>query len=115
MKRQLLHNDQGETLVEVMAAILIAALSVALLFTCVMASSEMEKMTQKTDEKHYNALSDADARKTVAPTPTPDPAVPEDPSHVTIKGYNDNTATPEIVVYGDGAEGLYSYKGVTTP
>ena len=41
-----LHNSQGETLVEVLSSILIASLSVALLFGCVMASAGMDREAQ---------------------------------------------------------------------
>ena len=110
--KHLICNNRGETLVEVMASILIAALSVALLFTCVMASSEMEKMTQKTDEKHYNALSGADARQDKATKTGDTPYVT-----ITRTEPGSATATPGIEIYGDTAEGLYSYayKEATTP
>lgn len=100
-----LHSSRGETLVEVLASILIAALSVTLLFSCIMATSTMDKDAEKLDDAHYSALSDADAYTSAAATPTT--------GTVTISRVEDNDvkafATPSIEIYG-GA-GVFSYKG----
>lgn len=107
-------NNRGETLIEVLASILIAALSVALLFTCVMVSGKMEESAQKKDAEHYNALTEAETQ--ITPTPDPSAPVPTVPAGtVTIEkmdssGNVEATASPapSIEVYGD--EGMYSYK-----
>ena len=108
---KILRNDRGETLIEVLASILIAALSVALLFTCVMASSRMEQSAQTKDAEHYSAFTAADTQNTstlpggtvtisrVEPSPGPDP----DPTPSPLA-----TATPPIGFYG--GEGMFSYK-----
>ena len=67
---KLLHNNRGETLVEVLASILIATLSVALLFSCVMASSEIEKRVKVVDAAHYDALSKAEEQTSSTSTNT---------------------------------------------
>ena len=110
---KILRNDQGETLIEVLASILIATLSVALLFTCVMASSRMEQDAESVDEKHYSALSEADAQ--ITPTPDPSAVPPVRDGTVSIEridstGSVEATAspTPSIEVYGD--EGMFSYR-----
>ena len=95
-----LQENRGEMLVEVLASILIASLSVALLFSCVTASSKMDGSAQNVDESHYAALSAAEGQ-----TGTPVSGT----DTVTIK----NTGTGgeqsvEIEIYG-GAE-TYSYK-----
>lgn len=116
--RPLLHNSRGETLIEVLASILIAALSVALLFTCVMASSTIDNSAQKADIEHYNALSEADAQITPKPDPE-DETAPDSvrTGTVTVKRIDpDSDPTPippdsedmPIVIYGD--VGLFSYK-----
>ena len=46
--REKLQSTRGETLVEALAAILICALSVALLFSAVMASARMDRLAQGT-------------------------------------------------------------------
>lgn len=107
--RQMLHNNRGETLIEVLAAVLITALSVALLFTCIMASARMDDAAQELDAEHYNALSEAEVQtKDPTGTPLPDGTVTisrEDSSGTT---YSANPA-PSIEIYG--GDGLYSYKG----
>lgn len=60
--KQKLRNNRGETLVEVMASILISALSVALLFSCVAASFDMDKDAKELDKNHYKYLSAAETK-----------------------------------------------------
>ena len=64
-----LHNSRGETLVEVLASILIASLSVALLFGGVMASASVENQARKWDTAYYGALSAAEGRAEMATPP----------------------------------------------
>lgn len=98
-----LRNNKGETLVEVLASIVIASLSVALLFGCIMGSSGMDKTAREADEPYYKALSAAEARKTggqtaqvaitkarpTGPAPSPDVA-------------------QTVTIFGE--DGVYSYK-----
>lgn len=100
-----LRNNKGETLVEVLASIVIATLSVALLFSYIMASSDMDKTAREADEPYYAALSAAEAREASGqparvaitkerPTdavPSPSPAV-----------------TQNVTIYGK--DGVFSYK-----
>lgn len=93
-----LHNSRGETLVEVLASILIASLSVALLFGCVMASSNMDRDAKKLDKEHYEALTAAEAQSGTGTSGT-------------VKIQNPNNGMEKdlgINIYG--ASGLYSYK-----
>jgi len=53
-------DSRGETLVEVLAAILIASLSVTLVFGAIMASATMDRQAQDVDGKYYDALSKAE-------------------------------------------------------
>ncbi len=102
-----LHCDRGETLIEVLASILIAALSVTLLFSCVMASSNMDREARELDGKHYEALTAAEGQ-----------GVSLGESQVTITqvvidgGYAEAVGVP-VNLYG-GA-GLYSYSRKVTP
>lgn len=98
-----LRNNRGETLVEVLASILIASLSVALLFGCVMASSNMDREARELDEKHYNALTAAEGQT--------GPAVGNSEVTITndaITGLLEKTQDVSVGIYG--GEGLYSYK-----
>lgn len=99
-----LYNDRGETLIEVLAAILIASLSVALMFGCVMASTTMDDNAKALDQQHYADLTAADAQS-AAPDPGAAPAPV--PGTVTIQR-EDVKATPGITIYGEG--GMYSYR-----
>lgn len=93
-----LRDSRGETLVEVLASILIASLSVALLFGCVMASTNMDRDAQKLDKEHYEALTAAEAQSGTGTSGT-------------VKIQNPNNSMEgslSIEIYGD--TGLYSYK-----
>lgn len=95
-----LKSQRGETLVETMASILIAALSVALLFTCVMVSTQIDRMGQKADEAYYKAL-------TAAETQTADADCPEKNGRVIIAGQSGVKEVLDITLYG--GEGMYAY------
>lgn len=98
-------DARGETLVEVLAAILIGTLSVALLFSAVMASSRMDKTAQTADEGFHAALKAAEGQDVeVTPGAAADGKIiiPDD-AKVTITGAG-ATATPPVTFYGgDGA------------
>lgn len=93
-----LHNSRGETLVEVLASILIAALSVTLLFGCVMASSSMDRDAQERDREHYAALTAAEAQSGTGISGT-----------VKLQNIeNSGEGSLSVEIFGDA--GLYSYK-----
>ena len=94
-----LKSQRGETLVEIMASIVIAALSVALLFGCVMASIQINRMAQRADEAYYKAL-------TAAETQTEDADYPRKNGTVTIKG-GSSVEKWDILLYG--GEEMYAY------
>lgn len=96
-----LNDSRGETLVELLASILIAALSVAVLFTCCTAAVEMGKETRAADEAYYEYLSAAEGR-----------TEPAEEGTVKVEG-TDQAGTaqeisPEIFIYGGGE--MYSYQ-----
>ena len=95
-----LNDNRGETLVEVLASILIAALSVALLFTAVMASVNMDKTAKAADKALSDSLNAAEGQGTGDVYTVPSGA------NVTISG-NSATATPPVIFYG--GEGALSY------
>ena len=96
-----LKDSRGETLVELLAAILIAALSVALLFTCCMASVEMGRESQAADERYYVNLSAAEARTEVKVT-----------EKVKVEG---NSESVEVDINLYGGDGMYSYQREEVP
>ena len=99
--RKKLHNNRGETLIEVLASILIASLSVTLLFSCVMYSSTKKYSDEEgVDYKHYEALAAAEAR-----------SGDFTPGSVTIKKKDESSgASIDIDIFGNFDDGMNSYK-----
>ena len=93
--RKKLRDNRGETLVEVLASILIAALSVALLFSSIMASANIDRSARASDETYYEALSQAEGR-------TGD----SEPLEITVKNGGVQTVLSVVRYAGKGA---YSY------
>lgn len=92
-----LRNNRGETLLEGLIAVMIAALSMTMLLSCVTASSHTGTGAKEMDDKFYQTLSDVEGHSGTG--------VDES---VTIK--REGVADPptvSVTVYGDG--GLYSY------
>ncbi len=94
-----LRDSRGETLVELLASILIAALSVALLFTCCMAAAEMGRETRAADQKYYEVLTAAEKQDG-----------PAESAAVTVEKAGTSAASKSIEVGLYGGEGMYSYR-----
>lgn len=97
--RAKLKSSRGETLVETMAAVLIAALSVAMLLGGVTVSVSLGRHADETDAYFYETLTAAETRQTPVMDGVSSPVV-----RITSGGTS--IALP-IQVYG--GEGLYSY------
>jgi len=99
-----LKSRRGETLIELLASILIASLSVALVFGAVTASAAMDRQAHELDGDYYKILSKAegqtDAGKLAAP-----PGAPA--LKVTVEAAGEIPVTPDVVFYG--GEGAVSY------
>lgn len=93
--RKKLSQSRGETLVEVLAAVLIASLSVALLFGGIMASSTIGRSALTSDKSFYEDLSDAESQKEAGTDLT-----------VTVSR---ESASKGLNVKRYGGEGAYSY------
>lgn len=100
-----LHDDRGETLIEVLASIVIGSLSIALMFGCIMASSKMDEDAKALDRKYYLALTAADASVvyTEDDTGTDDDDTPQ----VTI---SNETSSVSLYITIYGGEGMFSYR-----
>ena len=96
-------DTRGETLVEVLASILIGALSVALLFSAVMASSNMDRTAEKTDDEFYASLNKAEGQ-----TEPADSSVVPGGAQVTVKN-KDLTGDAKLNVTFYGGEGAIAY------
>lgn len=94
--RRKLKDNRGETLVEMLASILIAALAVALLFTCCMVSVQMGGQARAADERYYENLSAAEGKTGALEN-----------GQVNVAGDASNVKL-EIQLYG--GEGTYSYQ-----
>lgn len=95
-----LKSQKGETLVELLAAILISALSVALLMSGVAASIQMIRKSDETDDRFYQALSAAENRE------TPVTEGVDSDAQVKVTEGSGEVSLP-VQVYG--TEELYSY------
>lgn len=94
-----MRDSRGETLVEVLASIVVASLSVALLFGGVMASTKIDRTAEELDEAYYKALSEAEKQET-----------PLAVGACTVRIENRNngmTLTLPVSLYG--GEGTFSY------
>ena len=103
-----LRDNRGETLIEVLASILIATLSVTLLFGCITTSAKLDTDAKELDDAYYGGLAKADSQA------TPDPEAAAVPIEtVEIKriegGVVKASAAPLVEIYGDN--GVFSYKG----
>ena len=95
-----LRENRGETLVETFAAIVVATLSVALLFGGIVASGEIERNAKRVDEDHYEAFNAAEGQgEPLTETAT-----------VTITNSSNISTQPPIIVDLYGGSGVYSYK-----
>lgn len=90
-----LRSQRGETLVEVLAAILIASLSVAMLLGGVAVSANLGRQADTADAYFYETLTAAEMRQ----TPVANGSVELTQGGISI----------EIPVWVYGGEGLYSY------
>jgi len=105
VKRKL-KSSRGETLVELLASILIASLSVVLVFGSIMASAVMDRQAQELDEDYYEALSMAERQSGADKLTLPAGTV----SRVTVSNANIATSPffPVPVIFY-GGKGAVSY------
>ncbi len=99
-------NDaRGETLVEVLASILICSLSVALLFNMVMASGNMDRSAKKVEEDFSESLNLAEAQTAPA-----DPALIPPGVKVEVRNSGKpSSSTKQLTVVFYGGRGALSY------
>ena len=104
MKRK--WNDaHGETLVEVLASVLICSLSVALLFSMVMASGNMDQSAKKAEKDFSESLNLAEAQTAPA-----DPALIPPGVKVEVRNSGKpSSSTKQLTVVFYGGRGALSY------
>lgn len=101
-----LHSAHGETLVEVLAAVLICSLAVLLLVSYATAAARIDKNTEKGDEAYYTALNAAEAHAGVTAEGSEVPAAPVEG---TVSVSDGTMAAPPVSVLYYGGDGVYSY------
>lgn len=98
-----LKSSSGETLVELLASILIAVLSVSILFGGIMVSVRINEEADRADQEYYKGLSAAEEQKVLI---LPDGT--EGTGEISVN--NDAAFTGPVKVNIYGGYGLYSYK-----
>lgn len=99
MKRKI-RDSRGETIIEVLAAILVGALSIALLFGAAMVSANMDRGAQEADESFEKSLNAAEGAEILDEDKNPlTPNIPDD-TKVSITGKDTIPATPPVNFYG---------------
>ena len=100
--RRKLKSVRGESLVELLASILIGGLSVSLLATLIITSVHMKKSVQERDKEYYESLKKAEAQKeTNASTESVK-------VEVTIAGAASGSTEIPVTYYGD--DNMVSYR-----
>lgn len=94
------NDNRGETLVEVLASILIGSLSVALLFSMAMAAGNMDRGARAVDEEYYEAFNQAEIQTSELTAAS---------SAVTVSGGFSSTAV-DVVFYGGVGALSYALK-----
>lgn len=106
MKRKW-NDNRGETLVEVLASVLVCSLSVALLFSMVMASGSMDKTAKEADKIFNESLVKAEDQLAAS---VADTSIVPAGTKVTVKNRDSAIiaeAAPDVNFYG--GRGAVSY------
>lgn len=110
--RKKLRSARGETLIEVLCAILVGSLSVALLFSMVAASGKMDRNAREADKNFIASLNGAEGRADVMDEAGAVVAPPVAGARVTVRNTADPDddpykANPTVEFYG--GKGAISY------
>ena len=98
-----LKSSSGETLVELLASILIAILSVSILFGGIMVSVRINEEADRADQEYYKGLSAAEEQKVLI---LPDGT--EGTGEISVNNSESLSGSVKVNIYG--GYGLYSYK-----
>lgn len=123
--RNKLRDNRGETLMEVLASILICTLSISLLFGAIVTSSDIDGRTQELDEQYYQDLTRAERQEDAAGTDWKD-VYPNVPSVITVKVKNavnnnertltvNGTTSGKVKFYGTDRLLSYAFSEATGP
>lgn len=101
--RRKLKSVRGESLVELLASILIGGLSVTMLATLIITAAHLKESAKKRDKEYYDSLAKAEKQENVL-----DGVVP--PVTVTYKTATGVEQTEKIDVIYYGTDDMVSYK-----
>lgn len=101
--RRKLRNSRGETLVELLASILICFLSVLLLFGAIGAAGNMDLTARASDARYYDDLSKAERQSGT------DACFPPPAARITVTNASETVALDEDKLVFYGTERLLSY------
>lgn len=116
--REKLRNSRGETLVEVLASVLVCALSIILLVGAVTASTNIDLRAQEADKDYYTALTKAERQSKAPAAPaggTSEPDTYNLPGETKVSVVSSGGGSVEIKpgeaskLYFYGTERLLSY------
>lgn len=107
--REKLNNARGETLVEVLACVLICALSITLLVGAVTVSANIDGRAQKTDGEYYAALSRAEAQNEAEHLETLFGRDVSSGLKITVENLGTDPNRRGVTVYFYGSEKLFSF------
>lgn len=109
-----LRNVRGESLVEVLAAVLVCTLSVLLLASGAMAAARMNRAARDHDGSYYAALNYAESRGASAPDPDAAPAsAPTATAGTVTVAEKSGTGSVSVSVLYYGGSGVWSFAAVT--
>lgn len=115
--REKLRDSRGETLVEVLASVLVCALSITLLVGAVTVSANIDLQAQEADAEYYDAVSRAE-RQSKEPVPSADGTPKPDTyslsdAEITITSKNNVTgsALNSVNISPDDADSGLSFYG----
>lgn len=107
--REKLRTSRGETLVEVLASVLVCSLSIMLLLGAVTASTDIDLQAQNADGEYYAALTKAERQSKVKLPPDDESDISPDAVGAKVTVVNGDGKTAEIPAVGDGENGLHFY------
>ncbi len=105
--RMKLMRNSGESLLELLASVLVGSLSFGLLLTFIAAAARMDDSGEKNDRDYYKSLAEAEVQDKAAAMN--EEGFPKKEKVKVILEENPGiTAEPEVICFG--GHGVYSYK-----
>lgn len=107
--REKLRTSRGETLVEVLASVLVCSLSIMLLLGAVTASADIDLQAQNADGEYYAALTKAERQSKVELLPDDESDISPDAVGSKVTVVNGDGKTAKLTAVEEGENGLHFY------